>query len=146
VRRSDAEYADHALAPAFYAQSWATLHYALTADPIFGRRIMEYIGELSAGGSRLRAAERLIGEASGRANRNIASFLRRKRIPTAEIRITNALPLAEASVRELDPIESTMRLGELLLRMGTRNDEALALFEMARRQRPGTPRALIGAG
>ncbi len=79
VKRSDPEYLDHALAPAFYAQAWATVYYGMAVKPAFGQRMTDYVRELSAGGSNVEAAERLIGAVSAEANREIAGYIRKRR-------------------------------------------------------------------
>ena len=145
VKRRDPEYVDHSLAPAFYAQAWATMYYAMAADPAFGARVTAYLRDLNGGSSRLSAAERLIGGASAGANLDIARFIRRReRLPIAQIEISGSPAAGEQTLRWLNHDESTLALGELMLRFGNRHEKALDLFEQVSGRRPDDPRARIG--
>jgi tetratricopeptide (TPR) repeat protein len=144
VRRQDAEYADHALAPAFYAQAWATLYYVIATDPVVGGRVMDYVRELKTGATPLAAAEHLIGDSASQANDKIARFLRGKALQPREIPLNCELSLEAAPVRVLDRDESTLELGELLLRIGNRHEHAMRLFEEVQQRRPHDTRARIG--
>jgi tetratricopeptide (TPR) repeat protein len=146
VRRQDAEYVDHELAPAFYAQAWASLYYVMATDPAGGRRAMAYVQDLNAGVAPLHAAARLLDQEHGAANDGIAEFFKARRLPVVEIRLEEFRALRTATMRVLEPEERALLLGELLLRMGNRHRHALELFEQVKRRRPGEVRALIGAG
>jgi tetratricopeptide (TPR) repeat protein len=146
VRRQDAEYVDHALAPAFYAQAWASLYYVLASDPAGGRRAMAYVRDLNGGVAPLHAAERLFNQERSTVNDRIAEFFRARRVPAAEIALEEVRPLQTATMHLLDSDERALLLGELMLRMGNRHRQALELFEQVRRRRPGEVRAEVGAG
>jgi hypothetical protein len=141
IKRHDAEYVDHALAPAFYAQSWATMFRAIATDPEFGPRIAQYVRDLNAGVSRLQAAERLIGEPASEANAQIAKFLRQRRNLIARIPIGEAVKHDDWHLRTLDHDASTGELAELMLRFGDRHAQALELLALAK----PTTRVQVGA-
>jgi hypothetical protein len=146
IRRQDAEYVDHELAPAFYAQAWASLYYVMASDPAGGRRAIAYVRDLNAGVPSVQAAKRLLNQEHGAANDRIAEFLKTRRLPAPEIDLEGIPPLQAADMRVLDPDERALLLGELLLRMGHRHAQALELFEQVRRRRPSEVRAEVGAG
>jgi tetratricopeptide (TPR) repeat protein len=145
VKRHDPEYLDHALAPAFYAQAWATVYYAMAIHTAFGERMTAYVRELNAGGSSVKAAEQLIGAVSAEANRDIATHIRKRR-PLSATRLPVVAPasLEQVSVRPLSVDEAALSLGELMLRLAGRQQNAQALFEKVLEQSPGSARARVG--
>lgn len=148
IKRRDAEYVDHTLAPAFYAQAWATVYFAIAADSRFGGRLIDYIRGLNAGVSHQQAAELLIGDVSARANQDIAAFiLARRPLPTAAIRVGRAGRLEQPlTVRRLDAGEHDLLLGELVLRLGNRSEAALQFFGGKHDTQERQARARIGRG
>jgi tetratricopeptide (TPR) repeat protein len=144
VRRQDAEYTDHALAPAFYAHAWATLYYVIANDATVGGRVMGYVRKLNAGATPLAAAEHLIGESAVQANGAIAQFLRDKRQSPPEVRLNCEPGLETAPIRVLDRDESTLALAELLLRLGKRHEQASRLFEDVQQRQPQDARTRVG--
>jgi tetratricopeptide (TPR) repeat protein len=145
IKRSDPEYVDHNLAPAFYAQAWATMYYALAAEPAFGARMTGFFRDLSKGGSRLGPAERLVGRAGIDVNGAVAHFIRRReRMPIAQIELAGLPSLHEFRLRKLSHVESTLAIAELMLRYGNRHEQALSLFEDAYKRHPEDIRVLIG--
>lgn len=145
VKRHDPEYLDHALAPAFYAQAWATVYYAIAVNPAFGERLTAYLRELSAGGSNVKAAERLVGAVSAEANRDIAEYIRKRRpLPAARLAVVAPASLEEGRLRSLSVEESNLALGELMLRLADRQQKAQALFDKVLEQSPGSAPARVG--
>jgi hypothetical protein len=144
VRRHDPEYVDHSLAPAFYAQSWATVYYAITRQPSPRADVMTYLREHQHSAHRVSAAERFVGTSLAEANREISLLIRKpQRIPVAQIAVgtlNRSWP-----VRTLGRNESILSIAELMLRVGNRHQQALELFEEVRHHDPGNLRARVGA-
>lgn len=145
VKRHDPEYLDHALAPAFYAQSWATVYYAMAVNPAFGERMTAYVRELNAGGSTVKAAEQLIGAVSAEANRDIATYIRRRRsLPATSLPVVPSASLGQSRVRPLSTDEAELALGELMLRIADRPQKAQVRFEKVLERSPDSARARVG--
>lgn len=146
VRRHDPEYVEHNLAPAFYAQAWATMYYALAIDPASGGRAMAYLREIQSNPSAEKAAERLIEATTLDANREIAEFIRRRqRLPIAQIVPGGAPAGGKVTLRRLSHDDSTLAIGELMLRFGNRHEKAQGLFDQVRQRDPKSVRATVGA-
>jgi tetratricopeptide (TPR) repeat protein len=146
IRRHDPEYVDHDLAPAFYAQAWATMYYAIAIDPAAGARTTAYLRDLREGSPDLHAAERFVGTSGTDVNRAIAAFIqRRERLPIAQLVVANNVERGESELRKLDHPDSTSAVGELMLRFGNRHRQALELFDEVLRREPENLRARIGA-
>lgn len=146
VRRRDAEYTDHLLAPSFYAQAWATLYFAMASDSTFGIRLRAYIRQIGAGGDPRLALETLLDRGED-INAEIARFiLARRPLPTARIRVEYTHRTDPIRIRRLTGREHDLLLGELLLRLGSRSDTALALLDTTRYPPPMRARAEVGAG
>ncbi|MBX5462144.1 MAG: hypothetical protein IRZ28_13780 [Steroidobacteraceae bacterium] len=145
VRRTDAEYLDHSLAETFYAQSWATVYYALSARPAFGRRLTAYQHELEAGAPQRHAAERLLeARVGGEPNQLIAQFIRKEqRLPVTRVAVRTVSEAASTSIATLDHDESTLALAELMLRFNDRHQRALELLQQLRRGCPDDPRVCV---
>jgi len=145
VKRTDAEYLDHSMAETFYAQSWATVYYALSARPAFGRRLTGYLHELEAGAPQRPAAERLLETAVGEEpNPLIAQFIRKEqRLPVTRVAAGTASEAASAPLTTLDHDESTLALAELMLRFGDRHQRALELLQQVRRGCPDDSRVCV---
>jgi|GEM_PF-2493513 len=147
VKRHDAEYVDHALAPAFYAQAWATAYYALATRPGFGASITAYVHDLESGAAPVPAADRLVGGVSTLEHRDMLRTLQKhRRVPIAQIPAAERSKAAAGRLRALEGQESTFELGELLLRMSGRHRQALEVFEEVKEQCPLTARACVGLG
>jgi tetratricopeptide (TPR) repeat protein len=145
VKRHDPEYLDHSLAPAFYAQAWATVYYAMAVNPVFGERMTAYVRDLNAGGSTVKAAERLIGAVSAEANRDIATYIRKRRpLPVTRLPVVAPASLEHVSLRPLSVDEAALSLGELMLRLADRQQKAQPLFEKVLERSPGSARARVG--
>ena len=148
IERRDAEYVDHTLAPAFYAQAWATMYYAVAADSAFGNRLLDYIRNLNSGVARDEAVEALIGDTIAHANREIARFVlsRRPPLPAAEIRVGGIADERSFVQRRLNHAESSLILAELMLRLGNRSEAALTLLRDVRGDENTLVRARINEG
>ncbi|MGH8286884.1 MAG: hypothetical protein ACRETT_14125, partial [Steroidobacteraceae bacterium] len=147
IERRDAEYVDHTLAPAFYAQAWATMYYAVAANSAFGNRLLDCIRDLNSGVARAEAVEALIGDTMAHANREIARFvLSRKPLPVAEIRVGGIADERSFALRRLNESERILMLAELLIRLGNRTETALTLLRSVHGQESELVRARIGAG
>jgi len=145
IKRHDREYLEHNLAPAFYAQAWATMYYAMAIDPAAGGRLMEYLRELHEGSPDLHAAERFVGASGSDVNREISAFIRRReRLPIAQLAVSRTATRTESTLRKLNHWESTTAVGELVLRFGNRHEKAQELFEEVLRHDPHDVRALVG--
>jgi hypothetical protein len=145
VKRTDPEYVDHQLAPGFYAQAWATMYYATAADPAFSARVAAFVRDLSDGSPRLSAAEGLLAGAGMNPNQAIANFIRRReRLPIAQIEQAGRAAGSPLQSERLTHDESTLAIGELMLRFGGRHEKALALFEQVRQRNPDDLRARVG--
>lgn len=145
VKRDDPEYVEHNLAPAFYAQAWATMYYAMAVNRAAGARVMAYLRDLHDGSSSLSAAERFMGSSAADANREISAFIRRReRLPVAQIAIEGAAS-GNSTLRTLDHSQSTLAIAELMLRFGNRHHRALELLDQVRRREPENLRVQIGA-
>ena len=146
IRRHDPEYVEHNLAPAFYAQAWATMYYAMAIDPAAGARTIAYFRDLQEGSDEVNAAERVVGTSDKDVNRAIAAFIRkRERLPIAQLEVGSDVERGESALRKLDHQESTLAIGELMLRFGNRHQKARELFDEALRREPENLRARVGA-
>jgi tetratricopeptide (TPR) repeat protein len=128
VKRHDPEYVDHGLAPAFYAQAWATMYYALAVDPGIHSRLRAYLRALENGDSLLDAVEALLGCSAAEANPQIAAFIRRRNLPHIEVAVVESSEAGLAPIRRLESTESTLALSELLMRMGGHGKQARDLL------------------
>jgi hypothetical protein len=128
VKRHDPEYVDHGLAPAFYAQAWATMYYALAVDPGIHSRLRAYLRALENGDPLMEAVEALLGCSGAEANRQIAAFIRRRALPHIEVAVMKPSEEVLAPIRRLERAESRLALSELVLRMGGRSKQAQDLL------------------
>jgi tetratricopeptide (TPR) repeat protein len=146
IKRHDPEYVEHDLAPAFYAQAWATMYYAIAIDPAAGARTIAYLRDLREGSPDLQAAEQFAGTSGTDVNRAIAAFIqRRERLPIAQLAVGNPVGRGESGLRKLDHQDGTLAVGELMLRFGNRHRQALQLFDEVLRREPENLRARVGA-
>jgi tetratricopeptide (TPR) repeat protein len=145
IRRHDPEYVEHNLAPAFYAQAWATMYYIMAIDREAGARAVAYFRDLREGSPDSRAAELFAGASDKDVNRAIAAFIRRReRLPIAQLAVSSDPARRTSAPRKLDHQGSTLAIGELLLRFGNRHHKARELFDEALRRQPQNLRARIG--
>jgi tetratricopeptide (TPR) repeat protein len=141
IKRSDAEYKDHALAPAFYAQAWATAYFATAVDQPLGWRVTLYLRARESGVSPSNAAPRLVGTEAAEANSGIASFVRRMGSVLRSPSCWKA-QATKAAVRRLDGDESARP--RRAVRLGDRSEKALALFQQVGSSQPDNARARAG--
>jgi tetratricopeptide (TPR) repeat protein len=145
VKRHDPEYLDHALAPAFYAQAWATVYYTIAVNPEFSERVTSYIRELNSGASSVKAAERLIGAVSAEANRDIATYIRKRRtLPATRLPVVASSSLETVRLRSMSEDETALSLGELMLRLAGHQQKAQGLFGKVLERSPQSTRARVG--
>ena len=145
VRRHDPEYVEHNLAPAFYAQAWATMYYMMAIDRAARARAVAYLRDLREGSSDLDATRLFAGMSGDDVNRAIAAFIRkRERLPIAQLAIASDKSRGEPALRKLNHQDSTLAIGELMLRFGSRHHKARELFDQALGHEPENLRARIG--
>jgi tetratricopeptide (TPR) repeat protein len=117
----------------------------MAVNPAFGEHMTAYVRDLNAGGSTVKAAERLIGAVSAEANRDIATYIRKRRpLPVTRLPVVAPASLGHASIRSLSVDEAASSLGELMLRLADREQKARALFEKVLERSPGSVRARVG--
>jgi hypothetical protein len=137
VRRTDAEYLEPARARAFYAQSWATVYFALAHRVADERRLVRFMRAIDAGDAVDAASARLAGGPSTAPNEDVRGFIARRGGP-APIEIEVPFDAAEALIdgRPVHADEYLCQIAELQLRLGRRAEQAQRL---ARRVLADTP-------
>jgi len=146
IQRHHPEYVEHNLAPAFYAQAWATMYYIMAIDRAAGTRTLAYLRDLRDDSPHSSAAELFAGTSGEGVNRAIAAFIKkRERLPVAQLVVGSDVGRSESALRKLDHQDSTLAIGELMLRFGNRHQKARELFDEALQREPENRRACVGA-
>lgn len=145
VRRHDPEYVEHDLAPGFYAQAWATMYYALAIDRETQRRTITYLRDLPERRPGFNPAELLAGTSGEDVNHAIAAFIRkRQRLTVAHLAVATDMARSKSTLRKLGHQDSTLAVGELMLRFGNRHQKARELFDEVLEREPENLRASVG--
>ena len=148
VGRDSEHYNERGARGVFYAQSWALVHFLLTADGGARRpQLSRYLELLAAGAADPEAAFREAFRSDYAALENeLRTYVRLARYEEREVRFEQELGgEAEAGVAPLSAAEARAQMGDLLLHAG-RLEEAEEHFRRALALDPGLARAHASLG
>jgi len=115
VDQSDPEYQSHKLMPAFYAQSWLTVHYGMVENPEFGRQMFQYLQELNLLVPQAEAARKAFGEDLSIIDRKLRDYSRSARMSSGAISFGEIPPVEIAAGQPLDDVSTWATVANLLL-------------------------------
>lgn len=115
---------------AFYAQSWALVHYLLLGDPTRRQELGRYLEMLHEGNPEFVAFDDAFGIDHETLEGELRMYLKRDRLPYGTTR-AEILPASVLDVRSMSEAETLYRLGELLLSQSSDRPEAAEHFTSA---------------
>lgn len=120
VDRGSVEYTDRKMAPLFYAQSWALVHYLVLGEGGVRKATLEaYIESLATGSSGPDAFHKAFGGDLKPLEEGLARYIRRKPLPTLNFTFRTPLDSAQAAgSRPMPDAEVAARLAQLSLLVG----------------------------
>ena len=138
VKRSSPEYRSHKVAPAFYAQSWALMHYAIFEKPSLMKGLNAYVNALTDGRSNEEAFSQSVGIGYGELDKELKAYARQTHFKYISIKRDKLAQVAslEASMRDLTSNESALELADVVVRVG--NDRSacrISISPCSRRNR-----------
>ena len=109
VKHSDPEYQSHKLGPAFYAQSWLTVHYGMVENREFGRQMLDYIAQINSLVPQETAVANTFGEDLAAVDQALRVYARNKNMASGYVTLGDVpavtmpagQPLAEADALEV---------------------------------------------
>ncbi len=144
VTRSSPRYNEREKKGAFYAESWALVHYLVLGDETRRPQLIRYLDLVRRGAGVADAFEQAFGEAPRELERRLAGYAARPRWPEGGFDV-GPIDTPVARVGRLGRDEALCRLGDLLsAQEPPRLDEAADHFRAALQENPGSGRALAG--
>ena len=126
---------------AFYAQSWALVHYMLLGNPERRLQLERYLAQIRDGAPSGQAFSESFGTEYETLEREVRAHLRGPRFPV--VQTTTEIDIDESfEVKEMPYAEVLFRLGDLLTNQVPERPEAIEYFEAAVRIDPKHARAL----
>jgi hypothetical protein len=146
VRRDSPEYRSHKVAPAFYAQSWALIHYVMFENTELSKNVTAYVTAFGRGESPETAFAEAFGGDYTQLDAALSRYAHRPQFHYMEIKrasLSKSAPLT-ASIRKLTADESALELGEICLRLQIAPKRAEELFAGVTKRTPDDVRAVKG--
>jgi tetratricopeptide (TPR) repeat protein len=143
VRQSDPEYQSHKLGPAFYAQSWLTVHYGMVENREFGKQIFEYLMQLNTLVPQEEAARKIFGADLSGIDNQLRTYARSKTMMSGAVSLGDMPPVTLAEGVPLSDADTLEILADLMI--GTRfpPDHIRPLVESLQRREPNSARPAI---
>lgn len=139
------EYQENTRRGAFYAESWALVHYFLVGRKERSGDFVRFLDLLGDGEGLEEALEESLGTDLKRLQTEIARYVRRPTLGWVTIPI-DEVTVPSFEMRPLPSHEVFGRLGDLLAHVGDHEAEAAEHFRAALAERPRDPLALSGLG
>ena len=130
VTRESPLYNEEQRKGAFYAQSWALVHYLLLGDTTRRQELGRYLEMLHQGKPESVAFDDAFGTDHETLAGELRMYLKRDRLPYGTTR-AEILPASVLDVRSMSVAETLYRLGELLLSQSSDRPEAVEHFASA---------------
>jgi hypothetical protein len=143
VKRSDPEYQSHRLGPAFYAQSWLTVHYGFIENREFGKQMMEYITLLNSLVPQEEAARRTFGPDLAAVDKQLRDYSRNRRMMSGAIDLGDLPPVTLATATPVSEADAMGIFADLALETRNSPDRIRPLVESLQRREPGAARPAI---
>ncbi|MEJ2188841.1 MAG: tetratricopeptide repeat protein, partial [Acidobacteriota bacterium] len=140
VTRESPLYNEEQRKGAFYAQSWALVHYLLLGDPTRRQELGRYLEMLHEGNPEFVAFDQAFGIDRETLEGELRMYLKRDRLPYGTTR-AEILPASVLDVRSMSEAETLYRLGELLLSQSSDRPEAVEHLATALQADPDLGRA-----
>lgn len=139
------EYNEESPRGAFYAQSWALVHYLLAGSPARRQQAVEYLRLLQNGGPREEAFQKTFGDPAA-LERELRSYIQSYAFNFSRTPVDSGQNLA-VEARPMAWPDVLYRLGNLLVNVGAEHDAAAAEhFRVALAAKPDHGEALAGLG
>jgi tetratricopeptide (TPR) repeat protein len=131
---------------AFYAESWALLHYLLLANPDRASQLRDYTGRLAAGETEQDAFDAVFRPDLQRLEQELTGYVRQMRLIGRRYTFTEPVAPGQVSrARELSDDQAEPYLADLLARTG-RTEEASARLRQLLARQPDNARAAAVLG
>jgi hypothetical protein len=146
VKHSSPEYHSHRVTPAFYAQSWALLHYAIFEKPLLMKGLNAYVRALTDGRSNEEAFSKTVGVDYGELDKELRAYAGRTRFKYLVIQRGGLSQVAtlDAPARSLTADESALELADLVVRVGNDPLRVQDLYKSVLKKEPHNSRAISG--
>src|SRR5688572_26603181 len=140
VKHSDPEYQSHRLGPAFYAQSWLTVHYGFIENREFGRQMMEYITLLNTLVPQEEAARRTFGSDLAAIDKLLRDYSRNRRMMSGAIDLGDQPPVTLAAGTPVSETDALAIIADLAIETHNSPERIRPLVESLQRREQGTAR------
>lgn len=141
---SDPEYNEGLRQSSYYAQSWATIHYLLTAKERRDR-FKDYLQRIHDGQPEPIALYTAFGKDFPNPERDLKPYVLQHDFPFFKLKRPAKSKPGDAVVQEIEPMDLHVALGNLLLRARPADDPAaMDHFQAALEMNPDQPHALRG--
>jgi tetratricopeptide (TPR) repeat protein len=131
---------------AFYAESWALLHYLLLANPDRASQLRDYTGRLAAGESQQAAFDAVFRPDLQRLEQELTGYVTQMRLIGRRYTFTDPVaPVETPRARDVSDDQAEPYLADLLAHMG-RTEEARARLRQLLERQPDNARAAAALG